>query len=334
MKKVLSFGELLFRISPELDRQWIRDSKTAIYLGGSELNVATALAKWDMSSAYCTALPDNYLSKEVVAHLTEKGIDTSPVRFSGSRIGTYYLPQGQDLQHKGVIYDRAHSSFSELKPGTINWEEVLSDCSWLHISSISPALSEQTALVCLEALKAAFALQMTTSIDLNFRGKLWQFGKRPLEMMSLLLPYCDVVMGNMWSAEQLLDIPCDIHESSGKSNEQLIASAEKSMRIMKVQYPSIQTLAYTFRLSERYFGVLLDSDGMVTISKEFSLHNVKDQVGSGDCFMAGLIYGLNHFQSPQEVVDFASAAAFGKMSEFGDASDQTVQEVLKNMNNS
>lgn len=327
MKKVFSFGELLLRISPELNRQWIRDSSTAIYVGGSELNVATALAKWDMSSTYCTALPDNYLSKEVVAHLTDKGIDTSPIMFSGSRIGTYYLPQGQDLQHKGVIYDRAHSSFSELKPGTVNWEDVLGDCSWLHISAISPALNEQTAVVCLEVLKAAFAKGMTISIDLNFRAKLWQYGKKPLEIMSLLLPYCDVVMGNIWAAEQLLEIPCRIDESKGKSKDTLLQSAIESMRTMQLQYPQIQTIAYTFRLSSTYFGVLLH-DERVTVSKEFPLLHVVDKVGSGDCFMAGLIYGLTHFNQSQEVIDFASAAAVGKMAEMGDATAQTKQSIL------
>jgi len=329
MKKVFSFGELLLRISPELNRQWIQDTKTAIYVGGAELNVASALSKWNIPAKYCTALPDNYLSKEIIGELQEKNIDTSSIILSGNKIGAYYLPQGADLKNTGVIYDRAHSSFAELKPGSINWDEALKDCGWFHFSAISPALNDHVAIVCKEALQAASAKGLTISVDLNFRAKLWQYRRQPKEVMSALLPYCNVVMGNIWSAEQLLGIECRLKESKGKSKEELIEAAGNSMKQLHLLYPKITTMAYTFRLEETYFGVLQHGKEMI-ISKEIPLQNIVDKAGSGDCFMAGLIYGLFNQHPLQETIDFASSAAAGKLMEKGDATNQTIQSVRNN----
>ena len=138
MNKVFCFGELLLRMSPVLDKEWIKNSGMTVYIGGAELNVANALAKWKVPVKYFTALPDNYLSKEILEHLEESNIDTTAINISGNRIGIYFLPQGTDLKHAGVIYDRAHSSFAELKPGMINWDAALEGCSWFHFSAISP----------------------------------------------------------------------------------------------------------------------------------------------------------------------------------------------------
>ncbi len=332
MQKIFSFGELLLRISPEINGQWIHDSKTEIYLGGAELNVATALAKWNMAAKYCTVLPDNYLSNEIIDELKQKNIDTSSVLISGKRIGIYFLPSSADLKHSDVIYDRTNSSFSELKPGIINWDEALNDCTWFHFSAISPALNENVALVCEEGLRAASAKGLTISVDLNFRAKLWQYGKPPVDVMSKLLPYCHVVMGNIWAAEKLLDIYRDFENSEGKSRDELTAAAQKSMNHLQQLYPKLNSVAYTFRLPETYFSVL-HSDKVFASSKEFSLQNIISKVGSGDCFMAGLIYGILNQHQPQTIIDFASSAAVGKMKEKGDATNQTIASVKNNITN-
>src|SRR4051812_14017331 len=123
MKKVVCFGELLLRFSPELNGEWVKQHSMPVYIGGAELNAATALATWGIPVGYCTALPDHYLSKEIISYIESKGIDSSPVKFQGNRIGSYYLPQGVDLKNTGVIYDRAYSSFWELKPGQLDWDQ-------------------------------------------------------------------------------------------------------------------------------------------------------------------------------------------------------------------
>ncbi|MBL7732121.1 MAG: sugar kinase [Chitinophagaceae bacterium] len=328
MNKVFCFGELLLRMSPALNREWINMAQLPVYVGGAELNTATALSNWNIPARYCTALPDNYLSHDITAYLQERKIDTSAIHFCGNRIGTYYLPPGADLKNAGVIYDRAYSSFSGLKPGMINWDAVLEGCSWFHWSAISPALNENTAAVCREALEAASAKKMIISVDLNFRSKLWQYGKQPAAVMSALLPYCHVVMGNIWAAEQLLNIESPIKESRHQSKEQMTAAAGASMKALHLAFPGVQTMAYTFRLDESYFAVLQHGADM-KVSTELPLADVVDKAGSGDCFMGGLIYGLYHQHPAQDIINFAAAAATGKMKEKGDASRQTIESVLK-----
>jgi 2-dehydro-3-deoxygluconokinase len=330
MSKVFCFGELLLRMSPSLSGQWIHDTNIPVYIGGAELNAATALSRWNISVKYCTALPDNYLSKEIIEELRAKKIDTSAIHFSGNRIGIYYLPQGADLKNAGVIYDRAHSSFAELKPGMINWDEALKDCSWFHFSAISPALNENAVAVCKEALQAASAKGLTISVDLNYRSKLWQYGKQPADIMPELLQYCNVVMGNIWAADGLLGISSSIKESKDKTKNELVEAAGKSMKQIHLTYPNVQSMAYTFRLEETYFAVLQYGPAMA-ISKEFPLLNIVDKVGSGDCFMGGLIYGLYNQHPPQDIIDFAAAAAVGKMREKGDSTDQIENDVRRIM---
>jgi 2-dehydro-3-deoxygluconokinase len=336
MNKVVCFGELLLRISPALKGEWLHQSAAAVHVGGAELNVAKALARWGVPVKYCTALPDNYLSKEICDYLKEKNIDTSGIHFSGNRIGIYYLPQGSDLKHAGVIYDRAYSSFAELKPGMIDWDTVLKGVSWFHFSAISPAVSESAALVCKEALEAAAGKNITVSVDLNYRSKLWKYGKEPMEIMPELVDYCDVVMGNIWAANTLLGIDVDeaIHNKGRKAD--YLAHARQTAVAIQEQFPKCKAVANTFRFDKEesmsYYASLF-SEGREYVSQEFNTTEVFDKVGSGDCFMAGLIYGLHHKHAAQDIINFAASAAFGKLHEVGDATKQDVETIKKRIGN-
>ena len=333
MSNILCFGELLLRFSPVAGGEWIRQNNMPVFVGGAELNVASALAKWKVPVAYCTALPDNDLSKEVVASLQEKGILTDKIRYSGSRIGTFYLPQGADLKSAGTIYDRAYSSFWELKPGQIDWDQKLQDIGWLHFTAISPALNENVAAVCLEAAKAASAKGITVSVDLNYRAKLWKWGKEPAEVMPQLAAECDVIMGNIWAAALMPQtaIDEDIHENA--TTEKYLAHARSTSLEVMEKFPKCRTVANTFRLDKnniRYFTSLY-TNGSQFNSKEYACDTVVDRAGSGDCFMAGLIYGTTNKLSPQETVEFATAAAFGKLQEKGDATNQETETVYQTL---
>ncbi len=164
------------------------------------------------------------------------------------RIGLYYLPQGTDLKNGGVIYDRAYSSFGSLKPGMIDWDEVLRDARWFHFSAISPALTEQVAAVCREGAAAAAAKGITVSIDLNHRARLWQYGKKPVEIMPSLVEYCDVVMGNIWAANALLGIHVDpeIHLQGNKQD--FLEHASKTALELHKQFPKSENSGQYFPL--------------------------------------------------------------------------------------
>lgn len=332
--KVLSFGELLLRICPDSNGDWLSKNQLPFYVGGAELNVATALALWDVPSKYFTALPDNGLSAQIIDFLGSKNIDTTAVHYDAGRIGLYFLTQGQDLKHNALVYDRANSAFAGLKPGVINWDEVLEGVSWFHFSAICPAVSQGVADVCLEVLMAASERNITISVDLNYRAKLWQYGKSPLEVMPELVEYCDLVMGNVWAAETMLGIPVipNVHESGLKSI--YLKEAQKTSESIMENYPKCKAVANTFRFDARkditYYTTLY-TGGQFYHSAEYKTEKVIDKVGSGDCFMAGLIHGFYKELPPPVSLEFATAAAFGKLFINGDATSQTVADIKNTM---
>ncbi|MGI4749407.1 MAG: PfkB family carbohydrate kinase [Janthinobacterium lividum] len=335
MGKILSFGELLLRICPDTDGNWLKENSLPFYVGGAELNVATALALWDLPSAYLTALPENMLSEQILNYLKAKKVDTSAVIFHGNRIGTYYLPKGKDLKNAGVIYDRNYSAYSELQLGTIDWNAVFEGVSWFHFSAICPAINQTVADVCEEALKAASEKNIFISLDLNYRAKLWKYGKNPIEIMLNLAQYCDLIMGNVWAASQMLgtDVDENIHEIGTKEN--YLNHAVKTSEAIIKAYPKCKYVANTFRFGEpgiEYYTTVF-TDGKLEVSQEYTSAHIVDKVGSGDCFMAGLIYGLYKKQPIKEVLEFATAAAYGKLFIESDATTMSAEEVLRTIKN-
>ncbi len=173
---------------------------------------------------------------------------------------------------------------------------------------------------------------MTISIDLNFRPSLWQFDKKPIQVMPELVNYCHVVMGNLWAAESLLGLPIDPAIHTKKSKTAYVDHAKQTSARIFDKFPVCKTVANTFRFDEgdgiRYYATLDDHGGQY-ISPEFSIDKVIDKVGSGDCFMAGLIYGINQQLSQQEIINYAAAAAVGKIQEPGDATVQTIESIKR-----
>jgi 2-dehydro-3-deoxygluconokinase len=327
---VLSFGEILLRMVPDAGGEWLNNNTLPVFAGGAELNVATALALWNVSSKYFTAMPQNGLSAHLVNYLDQKQIDTSAIHYHGNRLGLYFLTQGEDLKHDALIYDRANSAFATLRPGIIDWDKVLSGVTWFHFSTICPAISQQIADVCLEALQAASAKGITISVDLNYRSKLWQYGKQPQVIMPELIEYCDVIMGNIWAAEKMLGIEIfgDIHES-GQKSIYLKEALSTSQRISE-KYPKCKAVANTFRFDGtgdiNYYAALY-AGGEFYSSQEYDTREIVAKVGTGDCFMAGLIYGFYNGMSEQQTLEFGTAAAFQKLFIASDATTQTVEEI-------
>ena len=332
MKKVFCFGEILLRMSPVLDQAWINNASMPVHIGGAELNVAKALAGWHQPVTYMSAMPDNYLSKEITASIAACNIGVDAMQFCGDRMGIYFLPQGADLKNAGVIYDRAHASFSTaLFPGKINWDTLLEGSDWFHFSAISPALNEQAAAVCLDALKAAKRLGLTISVDLNYRAKLWKYGKQPAEVMPELVSYADLIMGNIWSARDLMGIDVPKGAATAVTKEEFAACAKETAAVLLTQNPSCKIVANTFRFAPDGAGVnyyaTLDTISEQAVSVSFEASSVVDKVGSGDCFMAGLIYGIHNGHDHTDTINYAASAAFGKLQELGDSTKQTIEQI-------
>ncbi len=331
--KVLCFGELLLRICPDANNEWLQQNNISVYVAGAEANVAADLALWRIPVSYITALPDNFLSKELIEYFKSKNVDASKILLQGERMGVFYLPKGKDLKNVSVIYDRKNSSFSQLQVGIIDWENMFADISWFHVSAITPALTSNVVDVCKEAFEIASKKNITISFDLNYRAKLWQYGKQPVEVVPDLVQYCDVVMGNIWSAEKMLGIEIDKMINKQCSKEIYLQQAEATSKKIIEQFPKVKTVANTFRfdLGEKginYYGTLYAGNELL-VSKEYFADKIADKVGSGDCFMAGLIYGFINKYSLQQTLEYASAAAFTKLFVKSDITTKTVDDIKK-----
>jgi len=329
-KSALCFGELLMRLVIDSDGEWLSKNEMKTYIGGAEYNVASALSLWGIPVSYCSAFPDNYMTEQLLSMMKSKNIDTSNSIKKGNRIGLYYLPSGTDVKNAGVIYDRGNSSFSNLKKGDIDWEKVFYKKNWFHFSAIVPALNPALAEVCEEALIAASKLNIPISVDLNYRAKLWQYGQ-PNEIMPNLVQYCDVIMGNVWSVEKMLDAPLNEIATGENDKKNYLKQAEASSNFIFKNYPKCKTIANTFRFDApdfSYYATLHNRDNNF-LSSEYNTKNATEKVGSGDCFMAGLIYGLLNSWNEQSILDFATVAAFSKQFVKGDTTDKTAEEIKK-----
>ena len=330
-KKVLTFGELLIRFCPDEEGSWLQQNQLPFYVGGSEANVAAALALWQVPVSYISRVPDNLVGQQLAQYLFQKGIDISKMTFGGNRLGLYFLPKGKDLKNATVIYDRSHSSFSELTPGMIDWDQALNDVGWLHFSAISPGIAKNTAAVCKEAAAAAAAKGVVVSLDLNYRAKLWKWGQEPVEVMPELASHCDVLMGNIWAAEKMLGCSLNASALKDKIKEACLEQAAGVSKNIIDRFPNVKAVANTFRFDQQpgalhYYATLFSGENSY-ISPEFEVEKVVDNVGTGDCFMAGLIYGFYNQLSLQQTIDFAAAAAVRKLAQPGDMTTSTVSEI-------
>ena len=221
------------------------------------------------------------------------------------------------------VFDRKYSSFSTLQTGIVDWDAILKDVSWFHFSAIAPAVSESAAALVKEALQAASRKKITISVDLNYRSLLWKYRKQPVAVMPDLVQYCNVVMGNIWSANTLLGVPLDSALHNKWSQQDFVSHATQTAKYIFQKFPNCKWVAKTFRFDGiandiKYYATL-NTPNQQVVSPVFQTSSIVDKVGSGDCFMGGLIYGISSNHLPKEIIGFAAAAAFCKLQEKGDS---------------
>lgn len=318
--KIAAFGELLIRIQATANN--LINGESLIYPGGSEANVLYALAQYGHATRYISAAPDNQLTKEILTLFHNVGTDTSHVILGGDRLGSYYLLSANGLSNGEVIYDRKYSSFSELKTGSIDWGAYLKDCTWLHWSALTPALSEELALLMEECLQQAKKMKIHISVDLNYRSKLWQYGKTPLEVMPALVQYCDVIMGNIWAANKMLGTSISDDLTRATPPTDYFHFAKQVAKEIFDQYPTCKHIANTFRFMDTANHNLLygsyHNRQYAALSDILETHDIIDRIGSGDAFMAGLIHALQYSEDPETIIQTALQFGFDKLFVAGD----------------
>lgn len=324
----------MLRLSPPGFLRFSQASSFDVVYGGGESNVAVSLANYGVPVEFVTCLPKNDMGECALMELRKRNVGTSHIAREGERLGIYFLETGAVSRGSKVIYDRAHSSISTIKKGTIDWQKVFDGANWFHWTGITPALSQGAADVCLEAIKAANDLGVTVSTDLNYRAKLWKYGKEPGDVMPALVEGCDVILGNEEDAEKHFGIhPDNVDITQGESmDSQAYLSVCKQMM---EQFPRAKKVITTLRGSisashNSWAGVLYNGDKFLE-SRTYQITHIVDRVGGGDSFMGGLIYGLLNYDDDQKALDFAVAASCLKHTIYGDANLVTVDEVEKLM---
>jgi 2-dehydro-3-deoxygluconokinase len=329
MKKIITFGEIMLRLAPPGFQRFTQARSFEASYGGGEANVAVSLANYGESVEFVTRLPNNDLGDACLATLRGCGVGTGHIARGGERIGIYFLETGAAQRASKVIYDRAGSSFAAIQPGMIDWKTIFADADWFHWTGITPAVSQGAAEACREAIQAARELGLTVSCDLNYRAKLWKWGKTAGEVMSDLVSMCDVALGNEEDAEKVFGIQAP--ESDVTTGKIDAGYYRFVCEALAERFPSLKTISITLRgslsASHNTWSGVLWLNGKFYIAPTYDILPIVDRVGGGDAFMGGLIYGLRKYGDPQKALDFAAAAACLKHSIPGDFNAVSVTEV-------
>lgn len=335
MKKIVTFGEIMLRLSPPGWKRFSQANSFDVVYGGGESNVAVSLANYGLPVDFVTRLPENDIGDCALMEMRKRGVNSEHIIRGGERLGIYFLETGAVSRGSKVVYDRAHSSISTIEKGMINWKKVFKDAQWFHWTGITPAISQGAADACLEAIKVANKMGITVSTDLNYRKKLWKYGKNPDEVMPELVAGCDVILGNEEDAEKHFDIHpdgVDVTQGHSMDAQAYVSVCKKLME----KFPRCKKVIITLRGSisashNTWSGVLYDGKKLYE-APTYQITHIVDRVGGGDSFMGGLIYGLLKYKrSNQKALNFAVAASCLKHTIFGDANLATVDEVEKLM---
>ena len=329
-KKVVTLGEIMMRLSTPGFERFVQSDTLDVTYGGGEANVAVALANYGLHGVFVTKVPDNALGQAAINHIRRYGVDTQFIARGGKRLGIYFLETGASMRASQVIYDRAGASISEVDVSEFEFDQILDGADWFHTTGITPALSDKAAALTEAALKAAKAKGITTSIDLNYRKKLWT-KEKAREVMTRLCQYVDVCIGNEEDADTTLGFKAagtDI--TKGELNLDGYKSVFKQMKD-KFGFKYIaSTLRESHSASDNGWSALVYDGNEFYHTKQYEVRIV-DRVGSGDSFASGFIYGLVSGMSMSESAEFGVAASALKHTIPGDLNHATLSEVKELM---
>lgn len=323
----------MMRLTPPGFLRFVQAKSFDVIYGGAELNVAIGLANLGAPVDFVTRLPKNDLGDACVNYIRQFGVGVGKIIRGGDRLGVYFLETGAVQRGNKVIYDRANSALATIKPDMVDWAKIFSDARWFHWTGITPAISGGAAETCLDAVKAAKGAGLTVSCDLNYRSKLWKWGKTPEEVMSEMVKHVDVAICNEEDAERVFGIKAprvDITKGEVMAESYRFV-AEKLME----RFPNLRSVAITLRGSisashNTWSGVLHDGKTLYK-APVYDITHIVDRVGAGDAFAGGLIYELVRGADPQKVLNFAVALSCLKHTTYGDSSVVGLEEAERLM---
>lgn len=330
-KKVITFGELMLRLSTPGFTRFVQTQSFDVTFGGGEANVAVSLSNYGLDSYFVTKLPKHEIGQAAVNHLRRFGVKDDYIVRGGERIGIYFLETGASQRPSKVIYDRANSAVSLMQKGEVDWNKVFENADWFHWTGITPALGRNTQELLSEACKVAKSKNVTVSCDLNFRAKLWTT-EQAQAVMKPLMKFVDVCIANEEDAEKSLGVKAEASNiEAGQLNIEGYFSVAKKLK----EIYNFKAVAITLRESysatrNGWSAILLDDKDCKEPyhSRKYDI-DIVDRVGAGDAFASGLIYGLLTKENSKAALEFAVAASCLKHTIPGDFNMVSVEEVEK-----
>lgn len=329
-KKVVTLGEIMLRLSTPGFERFVQTDSFDVTYGGGEANVAVALSNYGLNGVFVTKVPDNAIGQAAINHIRRYGVDTQFIARGGKRLGIYFLETGASMRASQVIYDRSGASIADVDESEFDFDKIFDGADWFHTTGITPALSDKAAALTEAALKAAKAKGITTSIDLNYRKKLWT-KEKAREIMTRLCQHVDVCIGNEEDADTTLGFKSEGTDiTKGELNLDGYKSVFKQMK-EKFRFKYIaSTLRESHSASDNGWSALVYDGNEFYHSKQYEVRIV-DRVGSGDSFASGFIYGLVTGMPMNEAAEFGVAASAIKHTIPGDLNHATLSDVKELM---
>ena len=321
MGQVITFGEVLMRISPWGNKKFIQSNVAEFFFGGTELNVGISIARFGGSVKHISAVSDDFIGETAISYINKFGVNTSSIVRSKRPLGVYFLEVGAVMRPSTISYNRSHSSFSEITPDMVDWSEAIKTGEWLHWTGITPALSQGALDILKEGIKLAKQKGITISADPTYRSGLWKYGVEAKETLRELVSNSTVFIGGVNEINELLGT------NYSYSNDDFIQASKSLME----EFPSIEKVFDKIRtsLNSSWHKIRARMWNGKDFKKtqDLDITHIVDRIGTGDAFAAGLIYGLQRFDD-YKAMKFACAACALKHTYEGDVNLATVDEVM------
>lgn len=320
MKQIITFGEVLMRLSPEGNKKFIQANLLEFYFGGTEVNVGISIANFGEKVKHISCVSNDFVGDTAISYIQKFGVSTSAIARSNRPLGVYFLEVGAVMRPSSISYNRSHSSFSDIEPEMVNWKNILKKAKWIHWTGITPALCKGGY----ETLKAGLMLAkekgIAVSADPTYRNGLWKYGEKPKDVLTDLISYSTIYIGGINEINEVLDT------NYSYSNEDFIEASKKLME----RFPSIEKVFDKIRTpinaSWHKIRARMWNGKEFRETSDFEITHIIDRIGTGDAFAAGLIYGLQKYDD-YKAMEFASAACALKHTYEGDVNYATVDEV-------